>query len=212
MTEAENGKLEKESLLEQHIQNDAASEAKPAAVTKELKWSGGHYSPKAFRFRFICLTLLTLAAVYFGWKISSHYHTALIWGLFLGIPAILWCWILIVVWYKSVTIKYILEEDRLICKNGLFRQTTNTILVPQMNDIQLVQTLWDRLVNGGVGTIIMHTTDVTDPVLTLDGLERPQDAFDSLDLLRKEYVRKRGIKSFGTTLIEEDGGSGAAAM
>lgn len=191
--------------LEQHLQTEPKA---PVSEHPELKWTGGCYSRKAFRFRYICVFILTILCVVGAVKWHGA-NPGLGWALWLAAPVILWIWVLTVAWYLSLTIKYVLEPDRLICKKGLLNQTTDTILVPQMNDIQMKQTLWDKLINGGVGTIVMHTTDTTDPVLTLGGIDKPQDAFDALDTLRKEYVRKRGIKSFGTMTLDEDGGIGA---
>lgn len=196
-----------ENPIEQHLTPDASN----TPEKKELRWTGGCYSRKAFRFRYICVFALTVLCAIGAWKLpialgsSASSKVALTWGIWLIVPILLWIWVLTVAWYRSLTLKYILEEDRLICKKGLFKQTTDTILVPQMNDIQMIQTLWDRLVNGGVGTILMHTNDTTDPIIRLAGLEKPNDAFDAIDSLRKEYVRKRGIKSFGGAMLDDNG-------
>lgn len=195
---------DKENLIEQHVRANGHSAA-ASADKPELKWTGCRYSRKAFRFRYFCLLLLTLLCLAGAIVIGPKWGFVARFGLWLALPAFLWVWLLFIAWYRHLTIQYILEEDRLICKKGLLQQTTDTILVAQINDVQMKRMLWDQVFNGGVGVIVMHTTDTTDPVLYLRGVDKPQDAFDAIDYLRKEYVRKRGIKSFGTTMIEESG-------
>lgn len=191
--------------MEQRIADE--KQTAPAAKP-ELQWTGGRYSPKAFRFRRIMLFLFTLLCVAGAFCAIRHgLPKCVAWSICLGVPAILWIWLESVVWYRSYTIRYHLEEDKLVTENGFLNHVKDSTLIAQINDIKISQTLWDKLVNGGVGTVTLFTTDVTDPELKLRGLEEPHKAFETIDYLRKEYVRKRGIKSFGTTLLE-DGGDG----
>ena len=181
--------------------------------TGDLKWTGGSFSPKAFRFRMICLALLTAVFLFVGFHFVGVHCNALgqylAWGGCIGVPVLLWVWLLAVLFYYRLTMKYQLDHERLLVRRGLFYQTTDTILIAQINDIKLVQTLWDKWVNGGVGTLMIYSSDSSDPQVFLRGIDRPKDAFDSLDHLRKDYVRRRGIKSFGVygTDNNDDGGS-----
>lgn len=188
----------------------AGSNGNKVDVKSEPRWTGGTFSPKAFRFRTICLVLLTAALIFVGCRfIGLHCHQlweTAAWSACLGVPALLWIWLTATILYCRWTIRYQLDHERLLIKTGLFYQTTNTILIAQINDIQLVQTLWDKLVNGGVGTLIVYSSDKTDSVAYLRGLEKPKEAFESLDLLRKDYVRRRGIKSFGVYGGDQDDG------
>ena len=209
MSDSQNEKPE-ENPVDQHLTEEkqaaaATSAAAPGATP--LKWSGGRYSPKAFRFRRILLFLLTLACVAGGFYLtrsaSGKCPACVVWSFCLGIPAILWIWLEAVVFYRSYTIRYNLEQDKLVTESGLLNHVQHSTLIAQINDIKFSQTLWDKLVNGGIGTVTLYTSDITDPELKLLALEKPQDAFETL-----EYVRKRGIKSFGTTIIDDAGGGG----
>ncbi|MDO5581274.1 MAG: PH domain-containing protein [Planctomycetia bacterium] len=171
-----------------------------------LKWKGCHYSGKAFRAQFLLYLLLTVAwwAIfwYFWAWFDKRFYLYGIALMAIGIPLVLlwipfWCRYL----YRTWTIIYTLEPDRLITQCGFFKIRKETLNIGQINDISFDQTVWDKLLNGGVGTVELHTSDKTDPILFLKGLDDPNAAFDTLDMLKNRFIKKRGIKSLGGDLL-----------
>lgn len=177
-------------------------------------WVGCKLSSKMYRFASIFLALLTiliLAGCYFGIGFEGGSWKKIAWIAVSSVLVLFWiCWGLYVSFQHFFT-EYKLDTDRLLLKKGLIRQTTDALLVAQINDVKMEQTLWDRLINGGVGTVIIHSTDKTHPVLKLSGVDKPSDAFESISYLWKDYVRRRGIKSFGTGDPGIDGGDDNAS-
>ncbi len=178
------------------------------------KWTGCRYSMKAYRFKAICLFLVSaviFAGAFFLNRAVSGAAAgkAVCWGSAL-LVLILWAFLLAQMLYRHYTISYKLDHEHLLMTRGFLRQTTDTVLIAQIDDITKIQTLADRLFNGGVGTIEIYANDRSEGHLFLEGIDRPQEAFESLDLLRKDYVRRRGIKSFSSVDSGlDDGGAGA---
>lgn len=183
---------------------DVQSEKKEAK-TFDYKWHGGNYSGKSFRLEFLLLLFVTILCAippyYFG------RNKCWLWGICLFPPFCFWVYLWVVYLYRTLTIQYILEKDRLISKKGLFWKTTDTTFIPQINDIKMKQTLWDQWLNGNVGTIVLYTSDTTDAIQELKCLENPQEVYESIDTLRKEFIRRRGIKNLGGGFIGDDEGS-----
>lgn len=168
----------------------------------ELKWTGCHYSGKSFRTRFIVYLILTIgygiAFWYFRKDLDARLLLWAFWSIAIGVPLIvLWIPFWIRYLYTTLTISYVLDSERLVTKSGLFSIRRETLSIAQINDITFKQSLWDKLINGGVGTIVLHTSDRTDPTLHLKGVDNPGDAFDTLDMLKNKFINKRGIKSLG---------------
>ncbi|MDO4585742.1 MAG: PH domain-containing protein [Planctomycetia bacterium] len=184
----------------QDVQNEK-KEAKPL----DYKWHGGNYSGKSFRLWFLFLLFVTIL-----FAIPPYYlgrNKCWVWGIFLFIPFVAWVYSWVVYLYRTLTIQYVLEKDRLISKKGLFWKTTDTTFIPQINDIKLKQTLWDQWLNGNVGTIVLYTSDTTDSIQELKCLENPQEVYESIDALRNEFIRRRGIKNLGGGFIGDDEGT-----
>ncbi|MDO5553041.1 MAG: PH domain-containing protein [Planctomycetia bacterium] len=204
----EEGKSSAEATLEAIAKSktDASgSKSDPETVV----WTGGHYSGKAFRVEAILMAFITLCfygtAMVHGLGLYNRMGHWPFWALAMVIPVILWIRFAIRYWYYTTTIRYELLEDRLISYKGLFRQTTDTTLMLRVNDVQLEQTLWDKMINGGIGTVIIYSTDPTTPELRIACLDRPREAFDAIDHLVSEQAKRRGIKTFGGLMGGEDG-------
>ena len=181
------------------VNDRAAPDPKPSDTVPELTWTGCRYSMKAFRFKAICLFALTIvlpiAAACLARSPSHEKHRLWIYGAAAAVLLVLWALLLVKMLYRHYTISYKLDRDHLLLTRGFLRQKTDTVLVPQIDDISLVQTLVDRLVNR-VGTIEIYANDRSGGHIFLEAVDDPRKAFESIDLLRKEYIRRRGIKPF----------------
>ena len=164
-------------------------------------WTEGGYSSKALRGHFILAWLVTIVFLGFGvWlsfieEMPGGIWTKIIWGLLAGVPAVLWCWVGCVYIYRVWTIKYRLATYRFYHEEGIFRRIKDVVEVIDIHDISLERTLWDRVVNGGVGTVILKTDDKSDPVLKLRGQEEPERVFESIDEVRRKQRAERGLKA-----------------
>ena len=164
-------------------------------------WTEGGYSGKAMRGHFILAWAVTIAFLGFGvWlsftnKMPGDFWTKIIWGGLAAVPVVLWCWVGCKYIYRVWTIKYRLITYRFYHEEGIFRRIKDVLEVIDIDDIKLERTLWDKIVNGGVGTVILKSTDSSHPELILSGLEEPERVFESIDEVRRKQRVERGLKA-----------------
>ena len=164
-------------------------------------WTEGGYSGKAMRGHFILCWAVTIVFLGFGvWlsfidKMPGGIWTKIIWGLLAAVPVALWCRVGYTYIYRVWTIKYRLVTYRFYHEEGIFRHVKDVVEVIDIDDMKLKRTLWDKVVNGGVGTVILKSTDSSDPVLKLCGLENPERVFESIDEVRRKQRVERGLKA-----------------
>ena len=176
----------------------------PKAITLELEWTGGSYSHKAFRIEFWLLVLLTIVFYYLGWRYGATPYKWLqgmsgghfiFYAFVMLVPIILWIRYAVRRIY-SKTITYKLDRESLISTEGFFNRQTDTQRMIEVNDVRLKQSLLDEYVRGGIGDIIIFSSDQSDPEFTLKRLDNVKVAFKTLSALVAEYATKRGNKVF----------------
>lgn len=174
---------------------EGGEEARPAEPMSG--WTQGGYSPQALNARFLATCLVTAAllalVVWLWWGDSAWWK----WVGYASIAAIvgLWTWFLCVRIYRVGTIKYRLTPHQFYHEEGIFRRIRNVIEVIDIDDLKLERTLWDRVVNGGVGSVLIRSADQSDPELRLVGLSNPDEVFQALDDARRKERVARGLKS-----------------
>ncbi len=159
-------------------------------------WTEGGYSAKALNGRFIntaCGTVLLLALAF--WLTWSLEWGTWVWYPVLIVVAALWIWFACVRIYRVWTIKYQLTAHQFYHEEGIFKRVRDVIEVIDIDDLKLERTLVDRMVNGGVGTVTIKSTDQSSPILRLVGLDDPDLVFKSLDDARRKERAARGLKS-----------------
>lgn len=67
--------------------------------------------------------------------------------------------------------KYSLSSDRLFLDEGLIKHNSNEILLYRIRDLGVSQSLWHRLL--GVGTIHVHSSDKSHPLLDIKCVKKP---------------------------------------
>ena len=172
-----------------------------AVSTGELnvEWS---YSGKAMRAQMLLFVLISLLLVGGGLyatvagRLSTYYLSAwfgivlcliLLWGYYYGLY-----------FYRVYTIRYKLSATHLYADRGLFTQVRDTTELIHVDDVQLRQTLFDRVVNGGVGTLIIFAAaDKTDTKMVLSGIDKPQEIFEHLNAARTSLRARRAILAGG---------------
>lgn len=65
--------------------------------------------------------------------------------------------------------KYTITEEMLNIKKGFFKITENDCYLYKIQDITMTRTLMERIF--GLSTIVCHTGDTTDPVITLSHIK-----------------------------------------
>jgi uncharacterized membrane protein YdbT with pleckstrin-like domain len=89
------------------------------------------------------------------------------------------------VWERTRT-RYRLTTQRLFRSEGvLFRRGAELELI-RVDDVTVDQSLMDRIFS--TGTVIVYSTDTTDPVLRLESIDRP---YDVKELIRNAVVERR---------------------
>ncbi len=89
--------------------------------------------------------------------------------------------------------KYILEEDRLILKEGFLRTVENDIMLYRIQDIALIRTFGNKLL--GVGSLEITSSDKTHPVLKIKNIRKVKLL---KKLLSENVERERMMKRVGT--------------
>ena len=107
-------------------------------------------------------------------------------------PLLLWLYQLCKLVYRT-TIKYDLDETRLIHKEGIFVSKTNVIELIRIDDMGATQSLVERFLCGGIGKVHVHSDDPGDPELVLRGLEDHDSVFRQIDQRRAEVRKKKAF-------------------
>lgn len=151
-------------------------------------WQGG-YSPKAMIGNWIASGLggLVLLIIAILWTRS---HPILFWLFVLAAfsPGV---YTALVYLYRKISVHYLLTSQRFIHQSGFLHRVTNRIEVLDMDDIAFEQGLVERFIN--VGTIRIHSSDISHPELFLRGIENVAEVSNLIDNTRRTERRKRGL-------------------
>ncbi|MGL4942152.1 MAG: PH domain-containing protein [Thermoguttaceae bacterium] len=190
-----------QSIPQTSPQNATSQTTSPADMSPPTQAAGSGisktwaYSGRAMRAWMIAVSILTIALVVlasFG-STTTKLPTAVVWGIPLGLAAIAWLHYAIVYCYRTMTIRYRINDFNLYYDHGLLNRTTDTMEIINIEDMQVTQTLWDRLINGGVGTVkLFCKTDRTHSgEFKMIGLEDPRGVLEIIDRVRQERRGKR---------------------
>lgn len=150
-------------------------------------WKGG-FSWKAMIGYWLLAALASVAGIVIAIVASSVPAVGFAVG---AIVLALWGGLVLFYLYERLSIEYELTNQRLIHRYGILTRVTNRIEVIDIDDIKFTQGLVDRFL--GVGTIQILSTDVSDPKLTLRGIDDVKNVFALMDDARRDERRKRGI-------------------
>ena len=104
-----------------------------------------------------------------------------------------------------------LFRSSLISRIGLFRTTTNDILLYRILDIKMQQSLGQKMF--GVGTLVLYTADQSDSQFKLVNIKKPEKVRRFLNtIVEQERDRRRlsgrelfGVAGAGMSDIDGDG-------
>ncbi len=172
------------------------TKARPGDGTKGAKlsrndpevdvWSGS-YSPKAMVPSWAAGALLSVLALVGGATVAAG---AYIW-VALAAVAVIWLYLVGLLAYRRVSIRYRLTTQRFFHESGVLRREVNRVEVIDMDDISYSQGLIDRFL--GVGNICITSSDRTDPQLWLRGIDQVRDVAGKIDDVRRKERLRRGM-------------------
>jgi membrane protein YdbS with pleckstrin-like domain len=151
-------------------------------------WRGG-YSPKAMIGNWIasgmCAVVLIIVAIVWLRGNPLWFWLCIVVGFLPGL------YYLVELLYRKLSVRYLLTNQRFMHESGVLRRITNRIEVLDMDDITFEQGLVERML--GVGSIRVHSSDVSHPELFLHGIDNVAEVANLIDNTRRTERRKRGL-------------------
>ncbi len=127
----------------------------------------------------LCGPATPLALRHFGTSFTYE------WVPLVALPALaIMLWLISFVRLKQF--QYALSTRRLTVKQGLISTSIDDIALWRIKDVDIRQSLWERL--GGVGSLVIVSTDAVEPVAVLHGVRDPRTV---QRLLRNQIDRCR---------------------
>jgi uncharacterized membrane protein YdbT with pleckstrin-like domain len=155
-----------------------------SAPEQEL-WTGA-YAPMAMMGQFVGAALLTVIGM-----VIASITSPVVW-IVVGIGAvILFGYLALMLLYRRMGIRYRLTTQRLLRDKGILGRTGDHLLVVNIDDVTVHQSVFERLF--GLGTIELNTKDKTTPVLMMIGIENPRQVADMIDEVRRIERNRRGL-------------------
>jgi membrane protein YdbS with pleckstrin-like domain len=153
---------------------------------EEQLWKGG-YASQAMIGAWCLSGLITIGLLVLAIWIANRYVW---WGVAIAV-LLLWCYQLLKLTYRRMSVRYLLTTQRFIHETGILRRVTDRIELIDVDDITFEQSILDRLV--GVGTIRITSSDRTHPVLVLLGIADVKEVAGQIDETRRGERRRRGL-------------------
>ncbi|MHC4975567.1 MAG: PH domain-containing protein [Planctomycetota bacterium] len=172
-------------------------EAQPAAPVGEKEperdiWTGGPsqwVNTKRFM-QAIAITVLLGGAVYVlgRWPLKEHQSDVLMGGLPIallpGLAVSLWAWA------HTRAKQFQLTSERVRCRQGIFTRHIEEIELYRVKDIEITQTMWQRMTR--LGTVVLVTDDATCPRFVMASVPHHETVRDRVrSLVEKRRVERR---------------------
>jgi hypothetical protein len=110
--------------------------------------------------------------------------------LFVGLAAG-WLGLILYLGFRKLDAHYELTTQRFLHEHGILTRRTHRIEVIDIDDVTVRQSIIERMVD--VGTIELISSDETDPVFELVGIDRVRHVAELLDSARREERLRRGL-------------------
>lgn len=115
----------------------------------------------------------------------------LVWWILACVLLLIWLGLLAVLIWRKLGVRYELTPTRLIHQRGVLTRHTQRLELIDVDDVGTRQGLIERLL--GVGTIVVHSSDRSDPVLAMRGIDRVQAVAATIDDARRAERSRRGL-------------------
>lgn len=87
--------------------------------------------------------------------------------------------------------RYSLTEDRFFKEVGLFNTNEDQTQLYKVTDITVSRTLWQKIL--GLGTIILLTSDPSNPKVFIENVPDPRNISELLNKLVEKEKRKKNV-------------------
>ena len=149
----------------------------------------GHYSARAMIGTWIGVgivdLLLFVGAMYLMTQGHSYWWipvvVAILIAAFAGVRYLI----------KRIGIRYRLSNHRFFHEEGILNRKVNPIDLITINDVAFEQGPIERMM--GIGRIKIMSTDTSDPILWVDGIEDVQNVSTMIDKIRREEMMRRRV-------------------
>jgi uncharacterized membrane protein YdbT with pleckstrin-like domain len=162
----------------------------PVDDTEVELWVG-NYSGKEMIGKWLLMGLVTIVAVVLVALFAPSEYQGVTWLITLGVIALLWAWLGLILLYRKWSVAYRLTNQRFVHRSGLFAIRTDRIETIDIDDVAFTQSFIGRIM--GVGTIRITSTDRSDPELILRGIDKVQEVASLMDGARRKERVRRGL-------------------
>lgn len=97
---------------------------------------------------------------------------------------------LILAWYRIASRRYRLTTERFFCYRGLIAQHMDELELYRIKDVKMDQGVLDRIFK--TGTITIHSTDDTTPLLRMEGISHPEEVKEQIRCFYRNARQKEG--------------------
>jgi membrane protein YdbS with pleckstrin-like domain len=161
---------------------------RPAAPPPENELWTGAISPRAMLGSFAVAALWCVACLCAVLAVPKLRVRPV---LFIALAAAVlpFCYVYGVYGWEKMRVRYRLTTARLFRREGvLFRRSSELELV-RVDDVTVEQSLFDRVFN--TGSVIVSSTDTSDPVLRIESIDRPHEVKEQLR--NATLARRKGV-------------------
>jgi membrane protein YdbS with pleckstrin-like domain len=140
-----------------------------------------------FTFAGVCLLAIIGGLAYIWQRKEIENWQPLLWRVALVLLVILGLWLLVSVIKTKLTLRYRLTTERLIIERGFLSKRTEELDLLRVDEATVHQGLFDRLAN--VGNIVIASTEPTDPLHIIVGVEQPVELKEKVRQQTRELRR-----------------------
>ena len=176
-----------DATTRERFQQAAADRQSRAHEPEAPLWSGS-YSHLAMIGTWVGGAIVTIAAVVLAALTGA---AGGVWLMVLSGIGLMWLALAAWYGYRRLSVHYKLSTQRLVHENGLLWRTVDRVELIDIDDVTYRQGPVERLL--GVGTIVIASSDKTNPELLLPGIEHVSKVADMIDDARRKERRSRGL-------------------
>ena len=171
----------------ERFEKATADRQSPGHEPEAPLWSGS-YSYLAMIGDWVAGAIVTVAAVVLAALMNTSGG-----GWLMVLSGIGLIWLALAAWYgyRRLSVHYKLSTQRLQHESGILWRTVDRVELIDIDDVTYRQGPVERLL--GVGTIIIASSDTTNPELKLPGIEGVSKVADLIDDARRKERRTRGL-------------------
>lgn len=113
------------------------------------------------------------------------------WGISLVVIFCVWLGLVARLFYRQLCEHYYLTNRRFIHERGILWRVIDRVEAIDIDDVSYQQGPVERVM--GVGSIQIRSSDTSDPVLELLGIENVKEVAEMIDEVRRQERLKRGL-------------------